>query len=341
MARLPLLPLGFALLVLLSAPVYASGIQCSNPGTGNQSPNSTFVDANSCVDYSSSVQGANNWYYGYYTSETTTGTVNPYASPNPPILDPKTFTDMAQTPLLGANGQILPNQYTGVWSQNFFQYWTSLDAYGGHSNGTYTDLHPIDTAPGYPSIWVPGPNSYCNFTGVGYDNCNPNGGWDPMNPTGPDDGNYWATRRYVVPNYTGDVTIDLSTQRVSNITNAQGYTDYIMQYNSTNGTVADLGSVYVPGNAPTSQIFSTVATAYVTPGTFIDFVIVPQYEQFKYANGSSLPPGYADFASGQVQLDTISSGGGQIAFPVPEPGTAFLMSAGLLLFAFALRRRFA
>jgi hypothetical protein len=333
-----LVAIGLALVVLLCAPVYASSISCSNPGTGSQSSSATFIDANSCVDFSSPVQGANNWYYGYYTAENLNGVVNPNSEVNPPILDPKTFTEMTPTPLLGSNGQILPGQYLGVWSQNFFQYWTSLDAYGGHSNGNYTDLHPINTAPGEPWVWVPGANSYCNFTGTVYYNCSPIGGYDPENPNSPDDGNYWAARRYEVPSgFSGDVTIDLSTQRQTDSLNSQGYTDYVIL--DANGVSTILNSITVSGNAPTTQVFNLFATADVSPGDFIDFVIVPQYDTFKLP-GQAANSGYADFSSGQYQLDTISSGGGQIVIGVPEPGTVALMGSGLLLLGFARRRLF-
>lgn len=333
MGRLWLGATGLAWLVFLCAPAYASSINCSNPGTGSQASNATFVDANSCVDFSSTAQGANNWYYGYYTSESSLGVVNPNATVTPPILDPNSFKDMTPTPLLSSNGQVVPNQYTGVWSQNFFTYFTSLDAFGGHSNGNYTDLHNIDTVPGEPWMWVPGINSYCNFSGSAYYNCSPTGGYDPDNPNSPDDGNYWATRRYVVPGgFSGDVTIDVASQRLFDITNSQAYTDYVIL--DHNGVSTILDSLTVAGNASTTNTYSmTVPSAYVTAGDFIDFVIVPQYENYK------TDPGYADFASGQYQLDTISSSGGQIIVSgVPEPGTIGFMAAGLLLLAVVLRK---
>jgi hypothetical protein len=337
MAHLRLTALGAVFFGLLCVPAQASSISCSDPGTGNSSANATFVNANSCVDFSATVQGANNWYYGYYTAESSPGVVNAYANNNPPILDPNSFTQMTPTPLLGANGQILPGQYLGVWSQNFFQYFTSLSAFGGHSNGTYTDSHIIDTLPGDPYVISPGPNSYCIDTNTIYYNCNPNGGYYPGNPTGTSSGNFWATRRYVVPSgFSGNVTIDLSSERQSDIPNSQAYTDYILQ--DSGGVVTDLGSIYVPGDAPTTQVFSTTAIADVNPGDFLDFVIVPQYEVFQMPNGQPLPPGYADFASGQLQLDTISSGGGQIIVGVPEPATMGLFAVALVLFGFGRRR---
>jgi hypothetical protein len=337
-----------------------STIACANPGSATSSGNASSINANSCLDFSATVQGANNWSYGYYTSETASGVVNPSSTVYPPILDPKSFTSMTPTPLLGSNGQILPNQYLGVWSQDFFQYWTSLDAFGGHSNGNYTDLHTINTAPGEPWVWVPGMNSYCNFSGTGYYNCNPIGGYDPLNPNSPDDGNYWATRRYEIPTgFTGQVSIGVTSQRQFDIPNSQAYTDYVIE--DSNGVVTDLGSLYVPGNASTSQVFSDSFTANVTPGTFIDFVIVPAYGTFD-TYGQPPNSGYADFASGQYEIDTITgvnsagtggmgggggtggggggTGGGSGPTPpsVPEPATTALVSAGLLLLGF-LRRR--
>lgn len=338
MSRSPLAAKGLMLLSTLCVPVFAgSTIQCSNPGTGSQSSNATIINANSCVDFSATVNGANNWYYGYYTSESSAGVVNPNSTVYPPILDPKTFTSMTPTPLLGNNGQILPNQYLGVWSQDFFQYFTSLDAFGGHSNGNYTDLHTINTLPGQPWVWVPGANSYCNFSGTGYYNCSPVGGYDPKNPNSPDDGNYWATRRYVVPSgFSGQVTIDVSSQREFDIPSSQGYTDYILK--DSNGVVTNLGSITVPGNATTSQVFTDNLTASVNPGDFIDFVIVPAYGTFSSPGGTP-GSGYADFASGQYQIDTLTSSNGQVMPGIPEPTTTALVGAGLLLLGFARRRK--
>jgi hypothetical protein len=137
--------------------------------------------------------------------------------------------------------------------------------------------------------------------------------------------------------FSGDVTIDLSTQRQTDSLNSQGYTDYVIL--DANGVSTILNSITVSGNAPTTQVFNLFATADVSPGDFIDFVIVPQYDTFKLP-GQAANSGYADFSSGQYQLDTISSGGGQIVIGVPEPGTVALVGSGLLLLGFARRRLF-
>jgi len=114
---------GLTAAVFFAAPaVFASSVSpliCANPGSTTSTSN-TFLNANSCLDYSNSfTQGQNNWFYGYF------------AAPN---LTPGGFTPMTK----------FTDQTTGDswWAVDFNKYWTALDAYGGHPNGVLTSSHP-------------------------------------------------------------------------------------------------------------------------------------------------------------------------------------------------------
>jgi len=133
---------GFLVLTFAVPGCYGSSISpliCSNSGS-TTSVSNTSLNANSCTDYSYSfVQGANNWFYGYYQAPNTT----------PGGFTPMTkFTD--------------PTTGDSWWAVNFNSYWTSEDAFGAHPNSPATDYHIA-------------PN--CNASGANA-NCGP-GGADP------------------------------------------------------------------------------------------------------------------------------------------------------------------
>lgn len=314
----------FSLLLLAASSVFANPISsliCNNPGSTTAGPNDTGIHANSCTDFSYAfpasqpATGQNNWLYGYLMGSTAT----------PPSLVPTTFTALSATPAYDMNGNLIPGQNAGWYSANFYRYWTALDAFGSHSNADYTDYH---TPP------------YCT-TGLSCNPTNPGlGGYDPRSPTGPDSGDLWADRRYVVPTgYTGPVQITLQAQKDPRTAtgNAQGFTEYVLDYSG--GVTTQLAVLAVPvnqnPNAP--NLPSTVPGAIgqpiysispvsvnVKPGDILDFVTVPNY--------NSTVGGYADFSSGSFQLITITG--------VPEPSTIILVGAGLLLVGFT-RKRFA
>ena len=324
--------LAYMTLPVVAAPV--SSLMCSNPGSTTASASANFISADSCTDFSylfpatQPASGLNNWQYGYYQGS----------------LNPATFSLMSPTPLLDTNGNPIPGSSAGWWSQDFFQYWTALDAFGAHSNSQYTDYHS------YP---------YC-ISGV---SCNPafgmSGGYDPRSPNGPDSGNFYSARRYIVPaGFTGDINISLETQKDPRTAfgAAQGYVDYVIDYSG--GVATILGCINVPVNGTmssnvvpancsnafsvtadplgTSQpIYATVLGATVKPGDKLDFVVVPNFDTLIpfSANAS----GTADFGSGSFQLIDISGPASPI-FVIPEPSSIGLVLGGLGLLAFVRRR---
>ena len=309
--------------ILGSSPVYASAISpliCSNPGSTVAGPNASGVHANSCTDFAYSfpvpqpASGVNNWQYGYYTGTT---------------LDPNTFSLMSPTPAVDGSGNVIPGQNAGWWSKNFFQYWTALDAFGSHSNADYTDYHT-------PPYCTPGVS--CNPTNPAL------GGYDPRSPIGPDSGDYWAARRYIIPTgYTGPVAINLQVQKDPRTAtgNAQGIVEYVIDHSGN--TTSILGQVSVPVNQNPNlpNLPPTVAggigqpiytlflpAASVKPGDTLDFVTAPNLATFSI--GAGVATGYVDFSSGSFQLIQLDG--------IPEPSTWMMMAGGLLALGL-LRKR--
>jgi hypothetical protein len=302
--------------VLASGALFANPISpliCSDPGSTDPSATATSVYANSCTDFSYTfpaqqpATGLGNWQYGFLTG----------SNANPVALDASTFAEMSATPAFDANGNPIPGQNAGWYSANFFQYWTALDAFGAHSNAVYTDYHT-------PPYCTPGIS--CNPT-------NPTlGGFDPRSPTGPDSQNYWADRRYLVPDYTGPITIDVSEQKDPRtaVAGAQGFMEYVLDDGIVVGSInvpvnLDPNAANLPSTVPGAigqPIYSITLSENVKPGDVLDFVTVPDYDP---ALG-----GYADFSSGSFQLITIQG--------IPEPATLALIGGGLFLLGFARKR---
>lgn len=283
------LAVAFILLAGVSARAHAatiSPLQCGNPGSTVASASDTAINANSCTDFSylspnSQTLPVNNWLYGYYQGN----------------LNPTGFSVMTQQ---------IPQGSFGWWASDFTHLWTSLDAFGGHPNSVITDLH---NAP------------YCDPTlGGSPGNC---GTGPDTNPAHAQDFiTQWAVRRYVVPiGFQGTVMITLSVQKDprTSSANADGDLNYVMLYDGS--TVTQLGSplqtppaITATGAAGT-PVETQTFTAFVTGGTFIDFAISPNQN---------------DFSDGEFQLISIQS--------VPEPGTWVLVMGGLLLVGLAKRR---
>lgn len=304
-----------------------SSLQCANPGSTSTSSSSTSVQANSCTDFSylfpntQPASGLNNWQYGYYI-----GGNGPSLS-----LNPATYGLLSPTPAYDSTGSLMPGVNAGWWSKNFYLYWTALDAFEGHPNANYTDLHQ---------------SPYCDNSL--YQNCG--NGYDPRGNTSPGSGDLFPTRRYIVPAYSGSTTVTVSGEKDYRTLAgaAQGVTDYIVLVHGANSTV--LGCINVPGNAvqwatsvvptctPTTStldpigsqpVYTTSVSTMVVPGDFLDIVMVPLYQN-NIAAASAGTPGFADFSSGSFQLVTIAG--------VPEPATFGLMGGALLLFGFARRK---
>ncbi len=307
---------GCVLFLSLSVVASASNISpliCSNPGSTTASSTDTSISANSCTDFSYAfpnpqpATGMNNWQYGYYNNPS----VNSSTVPPSFTFDSATvssFTMMSPTPTnAGApnpNGNGTSNPQW--WSTNFYDYWTSLDAFGGHVNADLTSLHNPP---------------YCDPTSP--TNCSPTGGFDP-NPSV----NQLAVRRYLVPDYTSNVDITYQVQKDPRDATADsmGTDDYVLLYDGD--TVTMLGSVSDPVNMGGSQPVMTITADNVSvhPGDMIDFVMAPMYD--------STMSNFADFSSGTFAMATIN---GPAMPSVPEPTTVGLMAGGLALLA-ALRR---
>ena len=296
-----------------------SSLMCANPGSTVASANAAYVNANSCTDFSyafPSIQpstGLNNWLYGYYAG---VSAVNP-------AFNPGSFQTMLAIPAYNSSGQ-LTGQNAGWWSQNFAQYWTALDAFEGHSNSSYTDLHQ---AP------------YCDP--VVLQNCG--NGFDSRSPNSPGSTDAWATRRYIVPSgYSGMLMISLSTEKDprTSLPGSMGDTEYIVKVHD--GVATTLACVNVPvdgimnpnviypdcGNTQvstdpyaSSPIYSTAVSTNVQPGDFVDLILVPSYNA-DIQTSSGTTAALADFSSAVFQLEQITG--------VPEPGTFSLLAAGIL-----------
>jgi hypothetical protein len=289
-----------------------SPLMCSNPGSTVASPADQSIDANSCTDFSylfPSTQppaGLNNWLYGYYQ-----GSTGPGGTIVTPTLAASSFIPM--TPVYrDQNGNVTSvppapgnsNKNAGWWAVNFTQYWTSLDAFGAHPNSPFTDLHE---------------EPFCDQSL--YQNCG--NGPDMRSPYGPDSSEQYAVRRYVVPDFSGEVTITFSVQKDprTNATGADGDLNFIMQYGD--GTATMLGSVLTVGPGPGPVETETLETS-VQPGEFLDFIDSP--------NGN-------DYADGEFQLITIQSSNSTIQIQsLPEPATYGLVGLGLLSAAWKIRR---
>lgn len=327
--------LGLWLISLFAACCYSaygtpvSSLQCANPGSTSTSSSDASINANSCTDFSylfpstQPASGLNNWQYGYYV-----GGTGPSVS-----LDPATYSLLSPTPAYDSSGNLISGITAGWWSKNFYLYWTALDAFEGHPNANYTDLHQ---------------SPYCNETL--YVNCG--SGLDTRGPGSPGAGDFLPTRRYIVPSgYTGMATVTVSGEKdYRTILGAsQGVTDFIVMVHGGTSTV--LGCINVPGDVgqmatstiPTCSttsmtmdpianqpIYKTTVNATVTPGDFIDVVMVPFFQNNIAAASVGTTAGFADFSSGSFQLVTISG--------VPEPATFGLMGGALLLCGFARRK---
>jgi len=302
--RVPLqLTIGYVLLIAGATLVNAtptSPLICDNPGSTSASPSDTLIKANSCTDFSyrypNSPQppnGTNNWLYGYY----------------PGLLDPGAFIPMAQQ-VTDPNGH-----YLGFWAVNFNRYWTSLDAFGGHPNGEFTDYHNPP---------------FCDA--VLYQNCSPTGGLDPRSPNSPGSADQMAVRRYVVPIGIGTTTVNIKilAQKDPRTTDpsAHGTIEYVILYRG--GVATRLITLNVPvnfdpniqGAPPTplgipQPVYSATANNItVRAGDFIDFVMAPVTDPV-FDNKT------VDLSAGTFEVATIQS--------VPEVGTTLLVGAGLIL----------
>jgi len=285
-----------------------SPLICANPGSTTASQSDTTIHANSCTDFSfqfpdspQPAGGTNNWLYGYYL-----GTINPAG-----------FIPMTQQ-VTDPNGN-----YLGFWAVQFDKYFTSLDAFGGHANGVFTDYH------------IP---PFCNQ--ALYQNCSPTGGLDPRSPNSPDSSDQAAVRRYVVPAAIGTTTVDINIQVQKNPEttgpSAHGTIEYAILYHD--GVATSLITLNdpvnfnpnLPGTPTTTQgIPQPVLTASanniaVSGGDFIDFVMAPVTDP-NFNNQT------VDFSSGTFEQITIQS--------VPEPATYVLIGAGLLLLGIVRRRK--
>jgi hypothetical protein len=277
-----------------------SPLICDNPGSTTAAPSDTSINANSCTDFSyrypnspQPATGTNNWLYGYY----------------PGLLDPGAFILMAQQ-VTDTNGH-----YLGFWAVNFNRYWTSLDAFGGHPNGEFTDYHNPP---------------FCDA--ALYQNCSPTGGFDPRSPNSPDSADQMAVRRYVVPAGVGSTTVNIGilAQKDPRTTTpgAHGTIEYAILYSG--GVATRLITLNVPvnfdpniqGAPPTPEgipqpVYAASANNIsVKAGDFIDFVMSP-------VNDPAFNNKSVDFSAGTFELITIRS--------VPETGTSLLVGAGLIL----------
>jgi hypothetical protein len=297
------LSIGYVLLVVgigLANATPVSPLICDRPGSTIASAADTSIEANSCTDFSyrypnnpQPAPGTNNWLYGYY----------------PGVLDPAAFNPMTQQ-VADSNGH-----YLGWWAVDFNRYWTSLDAFGGHPNGEFTDLH---AAP---------------FCDAGrYQNCSPPGGLDSRSPNSPDSADQMPVRRYVVPVGIGNTTVDINilAQKDPRTTNpsAHGTIEYVILYSG--GIATRLITLNVPVNfdpniqgAPATPqgipqpVYSASAdNVSVKAGDFIDFVMSPVTDP-AFNNKT------VDFSAGTFEVATIQS--------VPEGATTLLVGGGLIL----------
>ena len=290
-----------------------SPLICSNPGSTAASPSDTSISANSCTDFSYTFPspqpgtGENNWLYGYYQGSGAGGTViTPTLAASSFIPMTPVYLDQNGNPTNTPPGAGSNNTNAGLWAVNFTQYWTSLDAFGAHPNSLFTDLH-----------FAP----FCDQTL--FQNCGQ--GPDMRSPNSPGSSEQYAVRRYVVPNFFGDVTITFSVQKDPRTVaaDADGNLNLIMQYR--NGAALMLGGVLSVGPGAGSVETETVQT-FVQPGDILDFIDSPN------AN---------DYSDGEFELATIknSSATSGVQGELPEPGTYGLVGLGLLFAAWKKIRR--
>jgi len=282
-----------------------SPLICSDPGSTTASPSDATIHANSCTDFSyqfpnspQPASGTNNWLYGYY----------------PGTLNPATFLPMTQVTDQSGN-------FAGWWAVQFNRYFTSIDAFGAHPNGLFTDYH------------IP---PYCDQ--AQFQNCSATGGLDPRSPNSPDSATQDAVRRYVVPTGVGatlvDITLQVQKDPRTTDPSAHGTTNLVILYSggvaTTLITLVDPVNFNpnLPGAPPTPQgipqpvLTASINNVLVKPGDFIDFVMAPAVDP----NFNNLS---VDFSAGTFQVDTIQS--------VPEPVSWGLAAAGLLLACIARR----